>query len=238
MPEHPGGHPEPGRGKKRAVGYAPCTREPPIRTRLVRGTKNAAVSVAGQTVLVYGNVPNPLFYATCPSGYYGQTDEVCLPCPRGALCAGGAQDIASEDGTTCKDCPVRYVEPVARAQWWHDPVSTKSAEAETRCQAERIKTREVCPSFVPCEPREACLASNTCAEGYQGYQIMCEKRRDPTSATFIGGDNSCTTDLDCNPTGNPQACNSAWIDIDICSCVVSLQDAHMRNRLPAIFEFM
>ena len=66
----------------------------------------------------------------------------CLPCPAGAYCDGG------------------LTPPRALAGWFD-----LNGTGPTQCPPERL-SRPYCDYFVPCEPPEACLGNNTCAEGY------------------------------------------------------------------------
>ncbi|KAA0152665.1 hypothetical protein FNF28_07019 [Cafeteria roenbergensis] len=138
------------------------------------GPKNATIDIGGVAGSVFAE--EGLFVAVCLPGYYGGDGELCLPCPVGATCEGfGA-------------------EPVADPGWWKQALLTPNDV----CPIER-QQREVCPNIVPCEPKEACLGDNVCADLYEGercarcvrgqaYRIagLCEKCPDQPWIIVIG----------------------------------------------------
>ena len=72
------------------------------------GFKNITLSIAGQT-RAYALHQGLLAYF-CPNGHYGTFGEVCLECPRGALCRGGLAEPVSIEGwwlqnATLDQCP-------------------------------------------------------------------------------------------------------------------------------------
>lgn len=109
--------------------------------RDVVGPKSAVVTIAdvdGETL-----VEEQKFMATCLVSEYGRTGELCLPCPRGAVCSGSNVDLRSEPG------------------WWLDLQDTPTP----KCPPER-QNRTACDVMLPCEPNVACTGNNTCAVGY------------------------------------------------------------------------
>ena len=75
------------------------------------GYKNITLSVAKQVVSYINTL---VLKTNCKAGFYGQRGEVCLPCPRGATCAGGdhptfyemeAEPVSNECVTTLHPVP-------------------------------------------------------------------------------------------------------------------------------------
>jgi hypothetical protein len=105
------------------------------------GVKNVSIQVAGQTG--FRNETARVLEALCGRNFFGRTGELCLPCPVGAYCDG------------------RYADPVALAGWYN-----LDGVGPDECPPERLLTRPFCDYLVPCEPKLACRANNTCATGY------------------------------------------------------------------------
>lgn len=104
----------------------------------------------------------PNFY-----GLFGPGHQLCMPCPRGATCAGG---IAQP--------------PVAARGWWNLglPAGSKGGNGSSseawhttgvvslsgaRCPVGQEDGGRGIACILPCEPSEACVGANGCAEGYE-----------------------------------------------------------------------
>lgn len=122
--------------------YVTC-KVPPVLV----GFHNITITAANQTTHISHWAE--LAESICTLDYYGQVGELCLPCPRGAICKGA------------------YAEPYSEPAWWKLNITAEDA----RC-VEGRRHRAQCPLFVPCEPKLACLGSNTCSTGYTG--IRCK----------------------------------------------------------------
>ena len=117
----------------------------------VVGPKGIQIEAARQEVMFHEW--QELVITECDSDHYGLEGENCLYCPEeepGAICPGGE----------------RHVDKVVSDEgFWRVNDTTPS----DRCHEDR-QSREVCPVFLPCEPKWACLEGNTCATGYEGHR--------------------------------------------------------------------
>jgi hypothetical protein len=79
--------------------------------------------------------------------------------------------------------------------------------------------------FLPCEPSDACLGENECAEGYKGYQYACDAWYESTGI----GSRSCRTNRDCmTKSGNSdvlsQCSSSRPQDCAVCNMSAASAD--------------
>jgi hypothetical protein len=114
------------------------------------------------------------YTVACDAGYYGRPGELCAPCPVGATCLGYD---GSRNGTA------RFLYPAAKYGWFDlgagvwTPAGQGGAAIKPMLPAPDMMTQ--CPASVtaangnnrtvcvaPCMPSEACMAGNTCADGY------------------------------------------------------------------------
>ena len=138
--------------------------------KTVVGSKNVSVFVAWQER--FFTSAQRLVAFECPPRFYGQPGEFCLACPQGAVCEG---PVCTESrGLECGE----YIEPYSAPGWWRAYASTPTPAG--LCPAERQarpgKFAGSCPTFVPCEPSDACLGSNECSPAYAGER--CAKCAD------------------------------------------------------------
>ncbi|CAE7568000.1 unnamed protein product, partial [Symbiodinium sp. KB8] len=105
------------------------------------GFKSMTMTLAGQT----STRGSRFLRVDCADGYYGQDGELCLECPAGMRCEGGA------------------AEPQANAGFWGQNTSS----AQGVCPTER-QHRGACPQSLPCQPQDACTGNNTCSAPYRG----------------------------------------------------------------------
>eukprot|EP01029_Cantina_marsupialis_P014770 TRINITY_DN323_c0_g3_i1.p1 TRINITY_DN323_c0_g3~~TRINITY_DN323_c0_g3_i1.p1 ORF type:complete len:6065 (+),score=1822.54 TRINITY_DN323_c0_g3_i1:50-18244(+) len=119
-------------------------------------------------------------------------------CLRGTECSG--EFIIENLDRQCETCDWEFEEPKAQKGWWLQSAKKDSEDVDL-CEVNRQTTRDECHYTSPCEPAEACLEANTCAEGYQYLQLKCKNRRESMS-------NSCNVDSDCHSTGNNECSTS------------------------------
>lgn len=96
------------------------------------------------------NTRDSALFMVCKIGYYGQPDELCEPCPQGAVCDGFSKGY--------------HAEPRSLPGWFNLNGSLDTC-SDIRKQTFGV-TREHCAHVVPCEPKAACLGDNKCAVGY------------------------------------------------------------------------
>lgn len=130
-------------------GFLQCT-----MPETVVGYHNVSITVAGQNSTLLA--PDPRLFAICKAGQYGQLDEYCLDCPQGAECAGDTFLAVDAYGQE---------EPRALSGWYN--LNTTCTEFLTGQELERRQHRGRCNQVLPCEPLEACIGDNNCAEGYR-----------------------------------------------------------------------
>jgi hypothetical protein len=138
--------------------------------KMTVGAKNVTVSIAWQQRTF--DYTQRLVAFECPPRFYGQVGEECLPCPNGAECEGPVCSVSS--GLLCTE----YIEPYASPGWWraYERTPTKAGLCPPERQNRPGSFAGACPTFVPCEPAEACLGSNACAAQYTGERCShCAK---------------------------------------------------------------
>lgn len=142
------------------------------------GYRSVIVRVAGQ----YSSPSHPtLLQFVCEKGFYALPGETCLTCPEGASCGGYAADgdraplavlvnRTAPDGGIFVECASCYLQPESQAGWYNmRGLVNRDGVSESSCHPQRIvegRTPLTCDHIVRCEPPEACLGANTCAEGY------------------------------------------------------------------------
>jgi len=114
----------------------------------------------------------PVLETECKVGSFGDLHDLCAPCPRGAVCAGGKDPVSGN-----------YSQPVAMAAFYKMRIARFLEDGVTPnpdyLADEGCTTHgdAVCTSHVvPCEPKEACVGENTCLVAYEGERCMfCTK---------------------------------------------------------------
>mgnify|MGYP005991323017 CR=1 FL=1 len=104
------------------------------------------------------------------------------------FCKGNSEDCprelrAGSNGTANQTIEyenricVQYPEPIADVSFWRDDKDASNV----LCDPSRVNRPPpytgTCPTFLKCEPAEACLGNNTCAEGYTDFRCSkCAKK--------------------------------------------------------------
>lgn len=120
------------------------------------GFHNLTLSVAQQngTIRDYSGRVKSI----CLQPNYGYVGEFCLPCPVGGNCSWASKREGAE--------------PISLETFWREELTPADGSQFTDlCPPERqhrptCSNCTGCPFFSACIPVEACLANNTCAEGY------------------------------------------------------------------------
>ncbi|MFT3986878.1 hypothetical protein [Aestuariivirga sp.] len=139
--------------------------------------------------------------AACANNTMGRPWELCRNCPDGAICTD------------------RFVNPKARATFFMETfeiydrsTGELNDKAAMRCPPEMLNDtlldyypgivrRDSCIDYVRCDPREACLEGNNCAEGYTYAYELCQIARNESKITGNGNfTNTCRVVL--NPKTN------------------------------------
>jgi hypothetical protein len=94
----------------------------------------------------------------CKKDFFGRQGESCLPCPIGAVCAGGAVL------TTSLDAIHGYPEPISGFFNLNSSVNASLSQCPDSVRSASLN-RDVC--IVACIPKDACLGNNTCSTGYE-----------------------------------------------------------------------
>jgi hypothetical protein len=96
-------------------------------------------------------------------GYYGAMGEECWPCPTGAVCAGFVAFRNGQTSTVADEVAMggRHTYPRPLPGFFNVNATFGGTAA---CPESFRNERDVC--VVACEPAEACLGDNFCAEGY------------------------------------------------------------------------
>ena len=119
------------------------------------GPKFATVAVGTQET--YFPPRTDLFWSQCMPGHYGFDNELCLPCPVGAFCAGY--------NASSRSVPPPYTLP----GWWMMVADNKDA----RCPVERKAVNTTCFLVFPCDPPDICLGKNECRPGHDPTSLRC-----------------------------------------------------------------
>jgi hypothetical protein len=147
-------------------------------SRSLVGYNNASVLVAGQVGSVPAAPQSSALLLACDAGYYGRPNETCLRCPAidfdrpalsGATCPGYLYSLPNEND--------RFPYPRPNPGWFNLNSSDRFTAAGglgsmlSACPAAMaVPGRDVC--IVPCEPPDACVGNNFCAEGYASLPPM------------------------------------------------------------------
>jgi len=119
------------------------------------GRHNVSYVVAGQAGFTNETWDGHVF-TVCKTNYFGLRGEVCLSCPEGATCAGYADRYRG-------GIEGNHTYPVPKPTFFN--LNGTMAEACSPDVKGQYPGRDVC--IVACEPPEACLADNVCAEPYR-----------------------------------------------------------------------
>jgi len=136
---------------------------------LPAGYHNISYKAAGQWNFNSRNSSGALF-AGCSPGFYGKEDEKCLRCPIGANCYGFDTRIRVP-GTQSEIDGGTHSYPRPRALFYNlNSSDFKTTGMLDACPPAVFNGRDVC--IVACEPPEACIGDNYCAQGYKSESPM------------------------------------------------------------------
>lgn len=167
------------------------------------GFKFVDSRIAGQRALAHRF---NLKQAVCRAGFYGLPGEVCDECPVGAVCEGYEGDLQNPrifnsnagnvvrygtynvtsymapNGLNVTECVHCFTSPRPLAGYYNmkGRLNTRG-ESESICsdvrKAEGRRTAAQCDFVVACDPPEACLPDNVCADGYtnRGWPYRCSQ---------------------------------------------------------------
>jgi len=172
------------------------------------GIKRIDAKVAGQFSQPDTNQAN-LLRNVCQKRYYGLPGEVCVSCPIGARCDGYHPELEdSVTGLLTKnilkygvpvivqhttngglinvtECITCHTAPYAIPGFFNmKGYVNDNGESETVCdpirKEEGLRSNKECENFVACDPPEACLGANICADGYanKAFPYRCSQCAD------------------------------------------------------------
>lgn len=134
------------------------------------GVVPVTMRMMGQTVqLEYRDGTNAGFSSECANGYYGQFGvsghQLCRPCPTGGLCTGGVgRAPIAAPGFYNTGLPPRSVLNVSDATTRY--ASVDAVVPVSSCPSGASDGGRGLACLLACEPPEACLGANMCADGY------------------------------------------------------------------------
>jgi len=159
------------------------------------GYVSVSATVAGQL-----SVPTAsnFLHVVCDIDTYGLPGEICLSCPYGATCDGfkpvsTINDVAkatfrnyiNNDGLNVTECMSCHTAPSAKPGFFNmKGYVNDNGESETVCdpirKEEGLRSNKECENFVACDPPEACLGANICADGYanKAFPYRCSQCAD------------------------------------------------------------
>jgi hypothetical protein len=128
--------------------------------------------------------------AECKEGFFGADGEFCQECSPGMIC--DLANIATPDSragwwefSVNPDDPDFATKCVATNDADSDNAAFQESRINLPCTGQEVngvwdlsacKKGEGCPYYVPCEPQEACVGENVCAEEYSGPRCsLCAK---------------------------------------------------------------
>ena len=142
-------------------------------TRATVGYHNVSVTTAGQTGTLDAAEEGALLVG-CQPGHYGTVGEPCLPCPKGAACAGFVSDVTfalqGSEGLVAAVAALGLSVDTRTGgvHWYPRPLpgfyNLNGSQAAACPVSALVPGRDVC--VVACTPAEACAGDNVCALGY------------------------------------------------------------------------